>query len=101
MTFTHDDYHFSVTIYSDYLEVVGCLRVLSQFSQQEGNNRIPWGGTKDVDWKRDEKKVTFRFTSAAYRQLFLDVAGRVLKPNLWREVPGSRNDSDPATPQSE
>ncbi len=99
MAFTHADYRFSVTIHADDRAVVNCLRALSQISQLEGNVRIPWGGTKDADWERDGHEVTFRFTSAAFCHEFIDVAGRVLRPGLWREV--RRSDSDPATPQSE
>ena len=59
----HADYKFSVTVKSDDIAVVNCLRALSQYSQQKGNNRIPWGGTKDADWRRDDNTVTFHFTS--------------------------------------
>lgn len=48
----HSSYKFSVTIRSDDLATVNCLRALSQYSQRTGNNRIPWGGTKDDDWRR-------------------------------------------------
>ena len=44
----HSRYCFSVTIHSDDLAVVNCLRALSQFGQATGNNRIPWGGTKTM-----------------------------------------------------
>ena len=99
MAFTHEDYRFSVTIHTDDRAVVNCLRALSQISQLQGNVRIPWGGTKDADWERDKQEVTFRFTSPVYRQGFVECAGRVLRHGLWREV--RRNDSDPASPQSE
>jgi hypothetical protein len=99
MAFTHRDYRFSVTVHSEDRAVVNCLRALSQISQREGNVRIPWGGTKDADWERDGGKVTFRFTSPGYRQGFIEVAERVLRTGLWREV--ARSDSDPASPQSE
>jgi hypothetical protein len=99
MAFTHADYRFSITIYTDDRAVVYALRALSQFSQPEGNVRIPWGGTKDADWESSGHEVTFRFTSAAYRQGLADEAERVLRPGLWREI--RRSDSDPATPQSE
>jgi hypothetical protein len=99
MAFTHADYRFSVTMHTNDRSVVNCLRALSQVSQLEGNVRIPWGGTKDDDWMRDRNEVTFRFTSPAYRQGFVEEAGRVIRSGLWREV--RRSDSDPATPQSE
>ena len=47
----HADHHFSVTIHTDDLALVGCLRALSKFNQKSGNNQIPWGGTKAADWK--------------------------------------------------
>ncbi|MBI4936797.1 MAG: hypothetical protein HY846_01005 [Nitrosomonadales bacterium] len=67
----HASYKFSLTIHSNDLAVVNCLRALSKFSQKSGNNRIPWGGTKDVDWKWDGHSVTFRFTTPEYRAGFL------------------------------
>jgi hypothetical protein len=60
---THADYKYSITIKSDDLAVINCLRSLSQYSQQSGNVRIPWGGTKKRDWERDGHTVTFRFTA--------------------------------------
>jgi len=99
MAFKHTDYHYSVTLHTDDRAVVNCRRALSQISQQQGNVRIPWGGTKDVAWEKDGHQVTFRFTSASYRQGFLDLALKVLRPGLFQEV--SQNDSDPVSSQSE
>ena len=48
MAFQHTDYRYSVSLYTDDRAVVNCLRALSQISQQEGNVRIPWGGTTDA-----------------------------------------------------
>ena len=95
---SHSAYKFSVTVHSDDLAVINCLRSLSQFSQQSGNNRIPWGGTKDQDWKRDKNRVTFRFTSAEYRAGFLGQAKRLLPQSLWSAV--EQSDNNPAVPQS-
>jgi hypothetical protein len=94
----HSKYKFSVTIHSDDLAVVNCLRSLSQFSQKSGNNRIPWGGTKDPDWKREGHSVTFRFTTPEYRASFLAEAKRLLPEGLWSVA--KQSDNDPATPQS-
>lgn len=63
----HPHYKFSVTVQTDDLAVVCYLRSLAKFSQKTGNNQIPWGGTKDKDWRRDEHCVTLRFTSDEYR----------------------------------
>jgi hypothetical protein len=99
MAFSHADYRFSITVQTDDRAVVNCLRALSQISQLQGNVRIPWGGTTDAAWEQAGHTVTFRFTSATYRQGFVDVAERVLRAGLWHKV--SRSDSDPASPQSD
>ena len=95
---SHQDYKFSVTIHSQDLAVVNCLRALSQFSQQTGNNRIPWGGTKDHDWKRDGRRVTFHFGTPEYRSGFIAEAKRLLPQSLWSIV--DQDDNDPAERQS-
>ena len=88
------DYKFSITIHSDDLAVVNCLRALSQYSQKTGNNRIPWGGTKDTDWKQSDNTVTFRFSQPKYREGFIDELRRLLPRELWSEI--RRSDNDPA-----
>ncbi len=93
----HVRYKYSVSIKSDDLAVINCLRALSQYSQKHGNNRIPWGGTKDEDWKRDDHTVTFRFTSHEYREGFIKEIKRLLPNDLWVEV--EIDDNDPAKPQ--
>lgn len=94
----HDDYHFSVTVFTDQLAAVGCLRALAQFCQRTGNNRISWGGTKDEDWRQAGHKVTFRFSNPDYRLNFKAEATRILRENLFDII--SENDDDPANPQS-
>ena len=89
-------YRFSIKIQSMDLAVVGCLRALAQFSQKTENNRIPWANTKDEDWKRDGKMVTFHFTSSAYRDGFEAEVKRLFDPKLWSAA--SRSDNDPARP---
>jgi hypothetical protein len=94
----HAAYRFGITIHSDDLAVVNCLRSLSQFSQKTGNNRICWGGTKDRDWEQEGHRVTFRFSRPEYREGFVAEVNRLLPLSLWREV--ARSDSDPARPQA-
>lgn len=94
----HALYKFSITVHSDDLAVVNCLRSLSQHSQKDGNNRIPWGNTKDSDWSRDGNCVTFRFSKSEYREFFLSEAKRLLPIELWKEI--KRSDNDPAKPAS-
>ena len=97
MTTTHVDHKYSITVQTDDLAVVGCLRALAKFSQKFGNNQIPWGGTKDKDWERDHGHVTFRFSTPEYRNRFLSEAERLLPKASWKPVDTS--DNDPASPQ--
>lgn len=94
----HSTYRFSVTLHSEDLAVVNCLRALSQYSQATGNNRIPWGGTKDQDWKREKHNVTFHFSAPEYRAQFLAEAKRLLPASLWSV--SAQSDNDPAKRQS-
>ena len=93
---THADHKYSITIYSDDLAVVNCLRALSKYSQKTGNNTIPYGGTKEKDWQRNRHEVTFHFSNPAYREGFVSEAKRLLPKETWVEV--RRNDNNPAKP---
>jgi hypothetical protein len=93
----HQKYKFSVTIHTDDLAIVGCLRALSKFSQKTGNNQIPWGGTKGSDWKRAGNKVTFHFSAPQYRAGFLAELKRLLPGELWSVA--ATSDDHPARPQ--
>ena len=73
----HSKYRFSITISSNDLAVINCLRSLAQFRQKTENNRIPWGGTKDKDWLSNNKQVTFHFSSIDYRELFVAEINRL------------------------
>lgn len=93
----HANYHFSVTVYTRDLAVVECLRALAKFSQETGNNQIPWGGTKDTDWRNADRKITLHFSSPAYRERLKSEAARLLPSGLFEIV--SESDADPAHPQ--
>jgi hypothetical protein len=93
---TQKDPKYSITIHTDDLAVVNCLRALNKYSQRTGNNNIPWGGTKDKDWKRDRHEVTFRFSSPVYRESFVAELRRVLPQSVWNEI--GRSDDDPSKP---
>lgn len=93
----HADYKFSVTMKSDDLALVNCLRALSAHSQRTGNTRIPWGGTKEEDWRRDGHCVTFHFNRKDYRSSFMGEVSRLLPGNLWSVV--NQSDNDPAKKQ--
>jgi hypothetical protein len=91
---THADHRYSITIRTDDLAVVNCLRALSKYCQKTGNNNIPWGGTKDRDWQRDRHEVTFRFSDPTFRSDYVSELHRLLPSSLWTEV--RRSDDDPA-----
>jgi len=92
----HDAYKYSITIKTDDLAVLNCLRALAQFSQKTGNNRIPWGNTKDTDWQHGEHAVTFHFTEPSFRDGFASEVRRLLQATLWEEL--GRSDTDRAHP---
>ncbi len=95
---THKDYKFSVTVHTDDLAVLYCLRGLTMHCQATGNARIPWGGTKRADWQRDGHRVTFHFSSKFYREHFLKESERLFPNGLWKKV--TESDTDPATKQT-
>lgn len=97
-TTTHADHKYSVTVHTDLRPALYCLRALSKVAQQTGNNQIPWGATKDKDWLRDNREVTFRFSSPSYRKDFLDLAKKILKDETW--VLRRESNNDPAKPQN-
>lgn len=87
--------HFSVSCETLDLAVLHCLRSLAQFA--EGSKipkTIPWGGTKEAQWRRSGCVATFRFTNPDYRSKFVEEADRLLPDGSWR-VTGT-NDADPA-----
>jgi hypothetical protein len=96
-TVSHGDYHYSVTVETQDPAVLHCLRALSQFAQRTGNKRIPWGGTKEADWRATGHCVTFHFSAAIYRTRFCEEIARLLPAGSCSVV--SQNDAHPATPQ--
>ena len=93
----HHLYHFSITVRTDDLALLNCLRALSAHVQVTGNARIPWGGTKKSDWESQQHQVTFRFSSDKYRQDFINESKRLLPQSAWSIV--GQSDDDPAAPQ--
>jgi hypothetical protein len=93
---THQLYKFSITVKTDDLPVVYCLRALSKYCQRTGNNNIPWGGTNDNAWKVSNNCVTFRFSSPEYRSGFIKLVEHLLPGHLYNIV--KHNDDDPAKP---
>lgn len=94
----HCRYKFSVTIHTDFLGLVSCMRGLAQHCQVDGIKAISWGGTKESDWLAANHQVTFRFSNPGYRADFLREAGRLFSVLFWKFV--RVNDNDPARPQA-
>ena len=92
----HDAYHYSVTVHTDDVWVLACLRGLSFQAQATGNRSIPWGGTGEKEWNGSGHQITYRFTSEAYRSNFISEVERLLS-GRWIQV--DVNDSDPARPR--
>ena len=87
--------HFGVSCQTDDAAVLHCLRALAQHA--EGSTipkNITWGGTGETAWRKARNVVTLRFTSEAFRKLFLDEAARLLPSGSWTAVGSS--DADPA-----
>jgi hypothetical protein len=85
---------YSVTVHTDDLAVVHCLRALCEFAEGGVKGQIGWGGTKRSEWEKAGNKITLRFSSPAFRTTFVEQAKRLLPVSSWREI--ARNDNDPA-----
>lgn len=93
----HTMYRYSITIKTDDLAVLHCMRALSAYAQLMGNTRIPWGGTKKEDWERDDNHITFHFSKSEYRESFIEEISRLLPKGSWEKI--SQSNDDPAKPQ--
>jgi hypothetical protein len=92
---SHATYIFSITVKTADLAVLSCLRALSNFAQQSGNNRLPSFAASDRVWLRDSHKLTFRFSKPAFRAGFLLEAKRLLPETSFEVV--AQSDDDPAS----
>lgn len=90
----HKDHKFSITIHTNDIAILYCLRALADYAQKTGNTRITWGGTTKNNWKKNNNTVTFRFTKSGYWVDFNEEAKRVLPTNSWEQR--GESDNDPA-----
>jgi hypothetical protein len=95
------DHHFAVTLRSDDLALVNCLRALADFSQKTGNRRRSWRDATDEAWVAGNLEVTFHFTSQAYREDFSGEVRRLLPGHLWKVVAESDFEAPNPCPQTE
>ena len=86
----HADHRFSATLCSRDLALIGCLRALADFSQRNLSRE----NTEERDWRAAGQKVTFGFSRALDRDLFMNEVRRLLPANLVRF--DAESDNDPA-----
>lgn len=96
MSTAHARYHFSITVQTDDVAVLHCLRALCQHWAGGQYPQMGWGGSDQGTWKSSNGKVVLRFATAAGRTSFVSDARRLLGQH-WLEV--SRSDTDPASPR--
>jgi hypothetical protein len=97
MSDEHSQFKFSVTIHTGDPALLASMRGLTWHSQKTGQKMIAVGGTKEPQWRANDHKATFRFTSPSYRAEFIHHAERIFRKELW--ILGPQNDNDPAIPQ--
>jgi hypothetical protein len=81
----HEHFHFSVTIQSEELFMVSAMRRLAWQFQPQINRRIATAGTGNDQWKRNQGRATFYFTSTANRTEFLGELSRIF-PTGWEKI---------------
>jgi len=94
---THEDYHFSITVHTDDLAVLHCLRALADYAEKSSQKKIAWGGTTKPNWQCNNNCVVFHFSKNGFREEFKRQARRLLPEASWtlkREA-----DNDPAKPE--
>ena len=89
----HVDHPFSATLSTLDLALVGCLRALAAFTEQASHDDRP--SAEERDWRAAGQKLTFRFSTALNRDLFINDVRRLLPAHLVRFHP---RDDDPAAP---
>jgi hypothetical protein len=89
----HVDRQFRATLSTLDLALVGCLRALADFSQQNLSRE----SREEKDWRADGQKVTFGFSRALDRDLFKNEVRRLLPANLVRFE--GESDNDPGKPR--
>jgi len=81
----HETHRFTVTLHTNDLAVVHCLRALAAYCQKTESTYEAWGGTGKKQWQ-ERKQVTFRFTTESYRAEFMREVRRLLPQPLWKPI---------------
>ena len=93
----HADRQFSATLSTLDFPLVGCLRALAEFTRRN----ISRESSEGRDWRAAGQRVTFDFSSALDRDLFLNEVRRLLPENLVRFDGESDSSHANVSPMSE
>ena len=80
-----EHFHFSVTIQSWELFMLSAMRRLPWQCQPQISPQLAVAGTSNANWKRDQGKATFYFTSTANRAEFLGEMSLIF-PTGWEKI---------------
>jgi hypothetical protein len=69
----------------------------AEYCESGQYKQLAWGGSTAGSWRLSDKRVTFRFSAPADRELFLREARRLPPTEKWT-LEGT-NDNDPASRQ--
>jgi hypothetical protein len=86
----HQKFRFSITCETQDVAVLHCLRALCQWAEEHPKPQIGWGGTTKEAWELSKGKFTLRFTSAEYRERFVEKA-KLLLSEHWTAVETSEH----------
>jgi len=81
----HEHFHFSVTVQTWELFMVSAMRRLAWECQPQINRQIAAAGTGNDQWKRNQGRATFYFTSTANRSEFLGELSLIF-PTGWEKI---------------
>lgn len=81
-----EDYIHTITVKTEDITILYCLRSIAHLSQETGNTQIPWAGTTRKIWIEQGNKVVFRFTDEKYKNKFINEAKRILPQNSFEIV---------------
>ena len=96
----HEEFRFSVTLHTDDLALLHCLRALCHYCESSAHKATGTAGAKQSDWDEHGHRVVLRFSTHGCRTMFVDQVERLVSRDLWKLVAQSDHDAVPtrATP---
>jgi hypothetical protein len=83
---------FSITLQTNDLAIVHCLRALCEHNLKGCRGNIGWGGTGEGAWRSNANQIKLRFTDPSERDSFLKDAKRLLPTGSFVVLATSPND---------